>query len=215
MTFQRSLLLSMAVHFLIFGSAIAFAQYGHVLGRSDTITVMLVGAGQASEKSLRKTSVDSDLEVEHQGKSAHHRDVSRMAAEGSRAISEIAGGSAVDDQVPAKIISGLVEKAAANGKSGGETGTQIGLITPDEWRIIQAALERAKTYPRMARERGIEGVVQVRFKVLSSGQVERVEIMQSSGSGILDSASIRTVYRSGPLPRVQGWVEVPISYVLK
>jgi TonB family protein len=56
----------------------------------------------------------------------------------------------------------------------------------------------------MARERGIEGAVHVRFKVLSSGQVERVEILKSSGSEILDSASVRTVYRSEPLPSVNG-----------
>jgi TonB family protein len=67
----------------------------------------------------------------------------------------------------------------------------------------------------MARERGIEGVVRLRFRLKPSGDVERVEIAGSSGYDILDTASIRTVYRASPMPYVNGWVEVPMAYVLK
>lgn len=67
----------------------------------------------------------------------------------------------------------------------------------------------------MARERGIQGVVRVRFKLRPSGDVETVEIVKSSGYDILDAATIRTVYRAGPMPYVNGWVEVPMAYVLK
>jgi TonB family protein len=55
----------------------------------------------------------------------------------------------------------------------------------------------------------------VRFKLKPSGEIDRVEIVKSSGYDILDSASIRTLYRAGPLPYVNGWVEVPMAYVLK
>jgi len=72
-----------------------------------------------------------------------------------------------------------------------------------------------KTYPRVARERGVEGVVLVRFKVLPTGEIEKVDIIKSSGSDILDTATVRTVYRAAPMPYVHGWVEVPMSYVLK
>jgi TonB family protein len=67
----------------------------------------------------------------------------------------------------------------------------------------------------VARERGIEGTVLVRFKVLPTGEIERVDIIKSSGSDILDKASVHTVYRAAPMPYVNGWVEVPMSYVLK
>ena len=106
------------------------------------------------------------------------------------------------------------ENAATPG-DGGEVGSRAGILTPNQWQLIQAALERAKNYPRMARERGIEGVVHVRFRILPSGDVEHVEILKSSGHAILDSASVKTVYQSRPLPHVTGWVEVPISYELR
>jgi TonB family protein len=213
MTFQRSFFISIGMHILLFGSALAFAQHGYILGRSDTITVMLVGAGQASEKGLRKTITSPDSESERSRKTVRMKEASSTNdSERPRSDSTTVNTSTADNQRAATTGEGIAEHYFDNRKSGGETGSQFGLITPDQWQIIQAALERAKNYPRMARERGIEGVVHVRFKVLPSGNVERVEILKSSGSEILDVASIKTVYRSGPFPRVSGWVEVPISY---
>ena len=66
----------------------------------------------------------------------------------------------------------------------------------------------------MARERGIQGVAHVRFKLRPTGEVETIQIVKSSGYDILDTASIRTIYRAAPMPYVDGWIEVPISYVL-
>jgi TonB family protein len=213
MTFQRSLFISIGVHILLFGSALAFAQYGYILGRSDTITVILVGAGQASEKGLRKTKASLDSESEPSRKTVHMKEASSTNdSERPQFDSTTVNTSTGDNQRAATTGEGIAEQYFHNRKSSGETGSPFGLITPDQWQIIQAALDRAKNYPRMARERGIEGVVHVRFKVLPSGNVENVEISKSSGSEILDVASIKTVYRSGPFPRVSGWVEVPISY---
>ncbi len=81
--------------------------------------------------------------------------------------------------------------------------------------MLQSAIEKAKNYPRLARERGIEGVVLVKFRVLPSGDVEEVSVVRSSGASILDEASVRTVRRAAPMPYVNGWVEVPMVYELK
>ncbi len=81
--------------------------------------------------------------------------------------------------------------------------------------MLQSAIEKAKSYPRLARERGIEGVVLVRFRVLPSGEVQEVNIAKSSGAAILDEASVRTVQRAAPMPYVSGWIEVPMVYELK
>ena len=47
MTFQRSLYISICIHVLVFGSAIAFAQFsrGALWGKREVITVSLLGAG--------------------------------------------------------------------------------------------------------------------------------------------------------------------------
>jgi TonB family protein len=98
---------------------------------------------------------------------------------------------------------------------GNGTDPGFGLIDPEQWLLIVSAIERTKSYPRLARERGTEGVVRLRFRLSPEGSIEKIEIIESSGSTILDSASIRAVYLAAPMPYVQGWIEVPIAYVLK
>jgi protein TonB len=104
----------------------------------------------------------------------------------------------------------IASAGAGEGENAGK-----GFIAPQQWTAIQTAIERTKNYPRLARERGIEGEVRLRFRLDSSGSVEAVEVVKSSGYEILDSASIRAVYSAAPMPSVQGWIEVPIAYVLK
>jgi protein TonB len=73
-------------------------------------------------------------------------------------------------------------------------------------------IEKAKRYPRMARKMGTEGQATVRFRIKPDGKVERVELMESSGSEILDQASLETVQRASPLPYKEGWLKVVIIF---
>ena len=77
---------------------------------------------------------------------------------------------------------------------------------------IVRRIEKAKRYPRMARKMGTEGQATVRFKIKPNGKVEAVELMESSGSEILDQASLETVQRAVPLPYKEGWLKVVIVF---
>jgi protein TonB len=77
---------------------------------------------------------------------------------------------------------------------------------------IMRRIEKAKRYPRMARKMGTEGQATVRFRIKPNGKVERVELMESSGSEILDQASLETVQRAAPLPYKEGWLKVVIAF---
>ena len=111
---------------------------------------------------------------------------------------------------------GLGTDRAMGHSGGGQAGSEAsGLVSSEQWAVIVSSIERVKSYPRLARERGIQGVVHVRFRLRPRGEVDRVEIVKSSGSEILDTYSVQTVYRAGPMPYVNGWVEVPIAYVLQ
>lgn len=78
----------------------------------------------------------------------------------------------------------------------------------------------APEYPEQALDRGWEGSVILRVKVLPNGSPDSVTVKQSSGKKILDSAALRTVKQwkfspalKGKMP-VEGWVDVPIHYQL-
>ena len=220
MTFRRSLYFSICAHILVFGSALAFVQYvrGTFLPYSHAVQVSLISPG-----SLEGLRTEMFPQQHHQPQSMSPRSV-ELPIEGHKtnsaevpsdlsASSQTANEGRKSSASDTSDRNGVQTVASTGaGRDGSET---IGFIAPDQWAVIESAIEKSKKYPRLARERGIQGVVHVRFKLTTSGDVETVEIVKSSGYDILDDASVRTVYRAVPMPYVNGWVEVPIAYVLK
>ena len=84
---------------------------------------------------------------------------------------------------------------------------------------LVSRLERYKRYPPEAQARGEHGVAQLAFSVDRSGGVHHARIARSSGSSLLDSATLAMVERAAPLPPppaelagTQIAVSVPIRY---
>lgn len=224
MMFRRALYLSIAAHLLIFSSAIAVAHHagGIFLSSPQVIQVSLIstspgprgGAGTIRQSGIRPRAVAlQPVEVMSEPKRAAPRELPAelsSAAELPEAAHTAVMGIFSDDDG-----NDVYGQTIASAGAGQGEDARTGFIAPQQWAVIQAAIERTKNYPRLARERGIEGVVRLRFRLNSTGSVEAVEVMKSSGYEILDTASVRAVYRAVPMPSVHGWVEVPIAYVLK
>lgn len=80
---------------------------------------------------------------------------------------------------------------------------------------IREAIERAKTYPDLARKRRQEGTVVMEFSINPKGLPENIRIAKSSGFSLLDSAARNTIRKAAPFPIVKGNIEVPITFILK
>ncbi|MHC4992244.1 MAG: energy transducer TonB [Planctomycetota bacterium] len=76
-------------------------------------------------------------------------------------------------------------------------------------------------YPRIARRRGYEGVVELFVQVLASGACGEVQVRQSSGYRALDRAATKAVreWRFRPASRdgrsIESWIEVPVEFKLE
>ncbi|HSD50633.1 MAG TPA: energy transducer TonB [Candidatus Methylomirabilis sp.] len=81
-------------------------------------------------------------------------------------------------------------------------------------QTIRRRIHEARTYPEVARRQGIEGTVELRFRIGADGSVLAMEILQSSGSRTLDEAAEQTIRRAAPYPPVSGWIRLPLSYRL-
>lgn len=69
------------------------------------------------------------------------------------------------------------------------------------WRSrLVATLERSKRYPSEARMRGEQGVTQLAFSIDRHGGVHHARIVHSSGSRLLDEATLALIERAQPLP---------------
>lgn len=226
MTLRKSILLSFGLHLLLLGAAITFARFAGDLirGSQEPILVALIGREGASiSGSEMKTEAPRQSENVMRSEPAQHEElpvpeeppVAPVADPGpsSQANSRQPDEGTTGSQAGQQQASGSNSETAAAASA--PAGSQSGSVSSEQWAVIVSSIERVKSYPRLARERGIEGVVRLRFRVRPQGGVERVEIVRSSGSEILDTASVSTLYRAGPMPYVNGWVEVPIAYVLR
>ena len=68
--------------------------------------------------------------------------------------------------------------------------------------FIKKKIERNKRYPSYAKLEEIEGRVGVSFTLFKNGNVDKIEIKESSGKEILDKSAISTIKRSSPFPPV-------------
>ncbi|MBT0654540.1 energy transducer TonB [Geomobilimonas luticola] len=66
-------------------------------------------------------------------------------------------------------------------------------------RRFETAVYGVWRYPQEAAQLGIEGVTPVRITFNRQGEIEKVEILESSGSRILDNEVLRTLRMVGPI----------------
>lgn len=126
---------------------------------------------------------------------------------------------------PAASVSGAIEGHASSGASGtqgsgpsgagaGEgDGTGGGGIAVPAQRI--AGDIRDSDYPREGAREGLQGTVEISFRVRSDGLVDQCQIVRSSGSPVLDQATCSLFtrrYRFRPAQTAEGQ---PIDTVLR
>jgi periplasmic protein TonB len=100
--------------------------------------------------------------------------------------------------------------AAPKAKTSGPDATVLGQI--------RAMIENAITYPAVARRLRIEGVVVLSFMLASDGAVAKAEVLESSGSTVLDRKALKTLWElSGDFPSLESPTQltIPISFSLK
>lgn len=109
--------------------------------------------------------------------------------------------------------------AAASGAQSRRHSERAVKLEDEYLEKLWRALERSKFYPRQARRRGLQGLVQVRFRVLRDGSFDDLEVVVGSGNRLLDAAAVQTVSKvSGAfpfpsaLPKQALVVSLPITY---
>ncbi|MDO9575128.1 MAG: energy transducer TonB [bacterium] len=68
--------------------------------------------------------------------------------------------------------------------------------------MIKQRIEAVRRYPSWAKRQGIEGIVNLRFTVLSNGLSQDIKIVRPSSSIILDKEAVATIERANPFPPI-------------
>ncbi|MEK7308706.1 MAG: TonB family protein [Nitrospirota bacterium] len=64
--------------------------------------------------------------------------------------------------------------------------------------MVKQKIESCRRYPNWAKKQGFEGVCCLTFTLLSSGMIQSIKIIDSSGFDILDEEAVSTVKRASP-----------------
>jgi protein TonB len=93
------------------------------------------------------------------------------------------------------------------GGRGGVDGQPIPLDTPepkfqDYFNKVRERIKANWVYPRQAGERNIEGELLIEFHIAKDGRLEYIELLDSSGTRILDDAALTAVKLAQPFPPV-------------
>ena len=144
-----------------------------------------------------------------------------VIAAGEGTVGELPRVSIIQDSG----ISGISEKGMPAGHFAGKV--QSGDIIADNtkaasgkgvsassYALIRAAIEKAKTYPILARKKKIEGTVITEFAINAKGFPENVRVRKSSGHEILDSAALNIISKAAPFPQIKEPIEIPITFSL-
>ncbi|RDU65963.1 energy transducer TonB [Helicobacter didelphidarum] len=84
-------------------------------------------------------------------------------------------------------------------------------------RAIRVAIEKRHDYPNLAKQRGYEGEVLIKFLIQESGEVSNIEVIHGSKYSVLDKAAVKTLRRACkdfPKPPETTYIEIPIGYML-
>ncbi len=94
---------------------------------------------------------------------------------------------------------------------------QFATTYPKSFQKMQLYLKIHKHYPFLAKQRGIQGVVQLQIQINKEGKLKQASIIKSSEYAILDKAAIKLVKGAFPLERTQDTVTftMQVSYALQ
>ncbi|MCJ2177830.1 energy transducer TonB family protein [Novosphingobium album (ex Hu et al. 2023)] len=71
----------------------------------------------------------------------------------------------------------------------------------DDWlNTVKRTVASKQSYPRTAQMRGEEGTAKVKVYISASGQIQKAELAESSGSTALDKEAVAVMSRVGNLP---------------
>jgi protein TonB len=106
--------------------------------------------------------------------------------------------------------------SATYSSSDGRGNGSVSLNTKDPIFVtyftkLKQSIEQQWEYPEMALRYGLQGTLALEFTIGSSGQLEQLRVIRSSGSELLDSEAIRAIRAAAPFPPIPSWVKpVPL-----
>ncbi len=216
MNIKKTIILSVMIHMFILVCAFGLSAKGAAfLNKTTNYLVVSLYAGSINETKpfgkrlsiIKKTYASKETPIIHNEK--------------ARETVNTAGFSASMNLRNSNETSKQTDNILGHGYHGQING--IGYETNNSaynsnlntvYGFIRNAIEKAKTYPLIAKKKMIQGTVVAEFSINHKGFPENMMVKKSSGSEILDSAAMKTIIKAAPFPYAEKRIEIPIKFEL-
>ena len=103
----------------------------------------------------------------------------------------------VKKKKPKKVVKKKVKKKASRASSRRATSSRVDPNKKSQFLAkIRAKINRSKSYPRIARKRGMQGIIKIRFTILKNGRVGRISL---TGPKVFHNSAKRAVKKAFPI----------------
>jgi protein TonB len=108
-----------------------------------------------------------------------------------------------------KIVKKKKQRKASRSSSRRATSSRVNPNKKSQFLSrIRAKINRAKSYPRIAQRRGMQGVVKVRFTILANGKVGHISL---NGPKVFHNSAKRAVKKAFPINTKNAPLSLPTS----
>lgn len=94
-------------------------------------------------------------------------------------------------------------------------------VQPDITNRAEVARALEMAYPPLLRDQGISGTARVWFFIDAGGNIQRIQIRESSGNPLLDEAALKVARTIKFTPAINGveevpvWISLPITFTVR
>lgn len=238
MDFKKTLILSVLFHHCFFAVALLSADLSKGIGKTHEEKVFFVRLSEEGKRKGKVSSLSEKVSPYQPSPLIAGRSLSQdilPVAEKSlcQPAPSLAGESPYyhpspfAGELPLQLLSPRLGEGKGEGLNTQEESTDntvlvnykppplgnVG-ISADIIGIIRNSIEKVKAYPLLARKRGIEGTVYISFRINSQGEPVEIKVLKSSGSWILDMATLNVIKKAASFPYTEERIEVPVIYKL-
>ena len=244
-TDTKSFILSVCIHLLAVGSAVAFAAFPQKT-QAPILIDFTIESGQPSETvskggdpgaAARREPLQATAQLDSPPAvtPAEVLSISPDAVPVDVAVSQPVTAAIITAPTAASSVSpvsnstigataggtGVGSGADVSGTGGGSRGESAEALRErylkKNFGYIRDLINSNLRYPGKARRMGWSGGLRVEFVVRENGSVDSIRIAKSSGVPLLDCNAIETVRQSAPFPKppVSAHLIIPVEYVLE
>ncbi|HMA65595.1 MAG TPA: energy transducer TonB [Chitinispirillaceae bacterium] len=219
-TLQKSIVISLTVHSLIFGLLLLFRESPSsedIYDKPVVIDFALINPlppAQAPLKTDRPDNTKKDTPAEQYTERVDENSTDTI--DSMDVDTEVIHDNLQTEQITEQQRNDSKDSSSETSNTESSSSVAVNIYIKEKFSYISTIISSNIDYPYLAQVRHQEGTLLLSFVIALDGSVSDIRVLKSSGFDILDKNAVSTVKKSAPFPRPPCIAElkIPVAYKL-